>query len=36
MKNNCYYILLIPERLNNAILIDLTLIKPLEATLALI
>ena len=36
MKNNRYYILLTPERLNNAILINLTLIKPLEATLALV
>ena len=36
MKNNCYYTLLILEQLNNVILIDLTLIKPLEVTLALI
>ena len=36
MKNNCYYILLILEQLNNAILINFTLIKPLEVTLALI
>ena len=28
--------LLIPKQLNNAILIDLTLIKPLKVTLALI
>ena len=36
MKDNCYYTLLILERLNNAVLIDFTLIKPLEVTLALI
>ena len=36
MKNNYYYTLLTLEQLNNIILIDLTLIKPLEATLALI
>ena len=36
MKNNYYYILLILEQLNNAIFIDLALIKPLEVTLALV
>ena len=36
MKNNRYCILLILEQLNNAILIDFTLIKPLKATLVLI
>ena len=36
MKNNCYYTLLTLEQLNNVILIDLALIKPLEVTLALI
>ena len=36
MKDNRYYTLLILEQLNNAILINLTLIKPLKVTLALI
>ena len=36
MKDNRYYTLLTLEQLNNTIFIDLALIKPLKATLALI